>query len=182
MSSREAHVLFSDTLDVLFRKTLSAFMSPAIEAQLRTVGLDLSKPFEPAYSMPVFDNAIEVVALHGMAHLEKRAALRKIGELQVESFAATFLGRASFQFLKLLSRERFLTRMTKSFRQTNNFIEARVTPRPDGSIAVHINDVGRFPEFIEGVLHAAFAAAGHQATVTEGRRDAVGCEYEIRFS
>lgn len=156
-------------------------MSPAIEAQLRVFGLDLSKPLEPAYPMAVFDSAMEVVALKGMAHLEKRAALRKIGELQVESFVATFLGRATFQFLKLLSRERFLTRMTKSFRQANNFIESRVTPRPDGSIAVHINDVGRFPEVFEGVLQAAFAAAGHQARVTEGRRDGVGCEYEIRF-
>lgn len=116
-----------------------------------------------------------------MAHLEKRATLRKIGELQVDSFAATFLWRATFQVLKRPSRERFLTRLTESFRQANNFIESRVTPRLDGSITVHINEVGRFPEVFEGILHATFAAAGHQARVTEGPHEGVGCEYEIRF-
>ena len=179
--SPEDHVVFSQTIEVLFRKTLAAQLTPSIEAHLREVGLDLSKPLDPAYPFRIFDDALEIVATQGMPHLEKRAALRRIGEMQVDSFTQTFLGKATFQFLKLLSRERFLQRMTKSWRQANNFVEARLETQPDGSITVRINDVGRFPEVIEGVLDAGFKAAGHATTIETGARDGLSCEYRVRF-
>ena len=179
--SPEDHVVFSQTIDVLFRKTLAALLTPSIEVRLREAGVDLSKPLDPAYPFRIFDDALEIVATHGMPHLEKRVALRRIGEMQVDSFAETFLGKATFQFLKLLSRERFLGRMTKSWRQANNFVEAKLQTEPDGSIIVRINDVGRFPEVIEGVLHAGFKAAGHTTTIETGVRDGLGCEYRVRF-
>ena len=109
--SPDDHVVFSHTIEVLFRKVLSPHVTPAIEAKLKTVGIDLSKPLDPAYPLRIFDAAIEVVAVEGMSHLDKRAALRKIGELQVDSFVQTFIGKATFQFLKQLSRERFLNRL-----------------------------------------------------------------------
>lgn len=179
--SPDEHVVFSHTIEVLFRKTLAAHLTPSIEARLREVGLDLSKPLDPAYPFRIFDDALEIVATQGMPHLEKSVALRRIGEMQVDSFAETFLGKATFQFLKLLSRERFLDRMTKSWRQANNFVDAKFTTQPDGSIIVRINDVGRFPEVIEGVLHAGFKAAGHIANVETGAREGLGCEYRVRF-
>lgn len=181
MQSPDDHLVFSHTIDVLFRKTLVAHLTPDVEARLREVGINLSRPLEPAYPMRVFDDAMEVMAVHGMAHLEKGEALRKIGELQVDSFTQTFLGKATFQFLKLLSRERFLKRMTQSWRQANNFVEATVTARPDGSLLVRINDVGRFPEVIQGVQLAAFKAAGHAVEIEIGARDGLACEYQLRF-
>lgn len=180
--SPDDHVVFSHTIEVLFRKILAAHLTPSIEARLREVGLDLSKPLDPAYPFRIFDDALEIVATQGMPHLEKREALRRIGEMQVDSFLETFLGKATFQFLKLLSRERFLTRMTKSWRQANNFVDAQFSTEPDGSIVVRVNDVGRFPEVTEGVMHAAFKAAGHSARVETGAREGLGCAYRVRFS
>ena len=148
---------------------------------MRTVGIDLSKPLDPAYPLRVFDAAMEVVAVDGLSHLSKRDALRKIGELQVDSFTQTFIGKATFQFLKLLSRERFITRLTQSWRQANNFVETKMRPQPDGSIVLHLNDVGRFPEVIEGVLFAGFKAAGHIVVIETGARDGLACEYLLRF-
>lgn len=180
--SPDDHVVFSHTIEVLFRKTLAAHITPAIEAKMKTAGIDLSKPLDPAYPLRIFDDAMEVVAVDGMRHLEKREALRKIGELQVASFTQTFIGKATFQFLKLLSRERFLTRLAHSWRQANNFIETQVTPQPDGSIKLRLNDVGRFPEVIEGVLDAGFKAAGHDVLIETGAREGLACDYLLRFS
>jgi uncharacterized protein (TIGR02265 family) len=83
--------------------------------------------------------------------------------------------------LKLLSRERFLTRLTQSWRQANNFVKTEVSPQADGSFLLRLNDVGRFPEVIEGMLFAGFKAAGHNAVVETGARDGLACEYLVRF-
>lgn len=181
MDSPDDHLVFSHTLDVLFRKTLKGLITPSIAERMKKAGIDLSKPLDPGYPMRVLDDALEVIATHGMPELKKADALRRIGNLQVESFAQTFLGTATFQFLKLISLQRFLTRMTSSWRQANNFVEATITPRPDGSLTVRVNDVGRFPEVIEGVLAAAIKAAGHKVIVTMGAREGIACEYELRF-
>ena len=181
MESPPDHLVFSHTLEVLFRKTLAGLITPSIEARLCKVGVDLSKPLDPAYPMRVFDDAIEVIAVHAMSERAMADALRKVGELQVESFKQTFIGAATFQFLKLLSLPRFLGRMTQSWRQANNFVEATVAPQPDGSLKVRVNDVGRFPEVIQGVLSAAIKAAGHKVIVSIGARDGLACEYELRF-
>ena len=181
MDSPVDHVVFSHTIEVLFRKTLAWLITPSIEARLRAVGVDLSKPLDPAYPMRVLDDAIEVIAVHGMPELAKSDALRRVGELQVESFKQTLIGTATFQFLKLLSLQRFLSRMTSSWRQAINFVEATFAPQPDGSLKVRVNDVGRFPEVIQGVLSAAIKAAGHKVTVSIGARDGLACEYELRF-
>ena len=179
--SPDDHVVFSHTIEVLFRKVLAPRITPAIEAKMKAVGVDLSKPLDPAYPLRVFDAAMEVVAVEGMSHLEKHDALRKIGELQVDSFMQTFLGKATFQFLKLLSRERFVTRLTNSWRQANNFIETQISSAPDGSLTLRLNDVGRFPEVIEGVLFAGFKAAGHDVVIETGAREGLGCDYRVRF-
>ncbi len=180
--SPDDHVVFSHTIEVLFRKVLAPHITPAMEAKLKTVGIDLAKPLDPAYPLRIFDAAMEVVAVDGLSHLDKRAALRKIGELQVYSFTQTFIGAATFQFLKLLSRERFITRLAKSWRQANNFIETQVSPQPDGSIVLRLNDIGRFPEVIEGVLYAGFKAAGHDVVIETGAREGLACDYRVRFS
>ncbi len=181
MISPDNHLVFSHTIEVLFRQTLLPLMTPAIEARLRDVGLNLAKPLDPAYPLRVFDDAMEVVAVHALSTSSKTDALRRIGEMQAESFTQTFIGKATFQLARLLSRERLMKRMTHTWRQANNFIESTVTPQDDGGLKVHINDVGRFPEVIQGIQLAALKAAGHKGTVEIGARDGLGCEYLLRF-
>ncbi len=180
--SPETHLVFSQTIDILFRKTLAAHFTPEVTEGVRRAGIDLSKPLDPAYPLRVFDDAMEVVAERGMAPMKKADALRKIGELQVEAFTTTFLGKATFGVLRLIPRERLLNRMARSWRQANNFVESTVAASPDGSLVLRINDVGRFPEVIQGVQYAAFRAAGHRVAVEIGRRDGLACEYLLRFS
>lgn len=175
--SPDTHLVFAATIDVLFRKTLASFITPDVTEGIRAAGIDLSKPLVPAYPIRVFDDAMEVVAVRGMQHLQKSEAMRCIGELQVESFTQTFLGKATFQFLKLLSRDRFADRLARSFRQANNYVETRVTKDADGSLLIWVNDVGRFPEVFQGILKAGFEAAGHPTEVEPLGRDGIACSY-----
>ena len=179
--SPDDHVVFSTTIDVLFRKTLAPTITRDIEARLLKVGIDLSNPLEPGYPIRVFDDALEVVVTNGMPHLSKAEGLQRIGRLQVEAFLETLIGKATFAYLRLISRERFVNRLTQSWRQANNFIDTVVTARADGSMLIRINDVGRFPEVIQGILVAGFKAAGHTAEVAVRARDGIACEYEVRF-
>ena len=130
--SPDDHVVFSTTIDVLFRKTLAPTITRDIEARLLKVGIDLSRPLEPGYPLRVFDDALEVVVTNGMPHLSKAEGLQRIGRLQVEAFLETLIGKATFAYLRLISRERFVNRLTQSWRQANNFIDTVVTARADG--------------------------------------------------
>lgn len=180
--SPDEHLVFSHTIDVLFRKVLAQYVTPEVQARMRQVGIDLSRPLDPAYPLRVFDAAMEVAAVEGMRHLAKSAALHRIGQMQVEAFVHTFIGRASFQFLKLLSHQRFLERMTKSFRQANNFIEASVVEVDPHTFRVRINDVGRFPEVFQGILNAGLFQAGHPNQVLVQTREGLACWYEVRVA
>ena len=181
LQSPDNHLVFSATIGVLFREVLSEQVTPPVQERLKAVGIDLARTLDPAYPVRVFDDAMEVVAVHGMPELEKTAALRRIGELQVEAFSRTLLGKASFQFLRLLSHRRYLDRMTKSFRNANNYVEAKVEQVEPQVFRVWINDVGRFPEVFQGILTGASRAAGHTCEITVAEREGLACWYALKF-
>ncbi len=179
--SPDDHLVFSHTIDALFRNVLAEYMTPEIREQVKRAGIDLSRKLDPAYPVRVFDAAMEVVALEGMRHLDKSSAFHLIGRMQVEAFAQTLIGRASFQVLRLLSRRRFLERLSKSFRQANNYVEAAVEEIAPDRFRVRFNDVGRFPEVFQGILSAGLAQAGHANEMAIIGREGLACWYEVRF-
>ncbi len=174
-------MVFSGTIEVLFREVLADRVTDAVADRLRAVGLDLSRKLDPAYPLRVFDDALEIAAVHGMPELEPSSALFRIGQLQVEAFRRTIVGRATFQFLKLLSKRRFVERLARSFRQANNYVETRMEEVDPLTYRVWFNDVGRFPEVFQGILAAGAEAAGYPCTVTVQGREGAACWYELRF-
>jgi uncharacterized protein (TIGR02265 family) len=173
------HLIFSPTIEELFVKRLGPRLTPPIRDQLRGVGLDVNKPLLPAYSLPVFDAALEVVARSVFSELARAEAFRELGRLQVDAFAETLLGRASFQLLKLFSTPVFLTRLTRAWRNANNFIQTRLTESGPQTWEVWVNDVGRFPEVIQGILKAALERANHRVEVEIGQREGPSCVYRV---
>lgn len=175
------HLVFSGSIDVLFREVLVDRVSPEVAERLRGVGVDLSRKLDPAYPLHVFDNALEVVARHGMPEHALSDAMFRIGQLQVEAFTRTLLGKATFQVLKLVSARRFVERLARTFRQANNYVVSRMEEVDPQTFRVWFNDVGRFPEVFQGILSASAAAVGHDCAVKVLEREGAACWYELRF-
>jgi uncharacterized protein (TIGR02265 family) len=173
------HLVFSPTIEELFVRRLGPRITPALRDQLRDLGLDLDKPLLPAYPLAAFDAALEVIATSVFSELPRAEAFRELGRLQVDAFAETLLGRASFQLMKLVSLTVFLNRQTRAWRNANNFIQTRLTESGPQTWEVWVNDVGRFPEVIQGILKAALERASHRAEVEILQREGLSCVYRV---
>ncbi len=180
LTSPDDHVVFSQMMEQLFVKRLGPQLGPQARADLRAAGMDIDKPLLPGYPIGILDAALKVVVRHAFPHLSQGDAMRHMGALQVEAFTETLLGRAVFQLLRLLSLERFLDRMTRSWRSANNFIETKVTPVATGRWEVWVNDAGQYPEVMQGILQLGIEKAGHSTRVDVLRREGLAAVYSIR--
>ena len=181
LASPDDHLVFSSVIDVLFNRILAAYVNADARQRIKALGIDLSRKLDPAYPLRIVEAAVEVVA-EDMADLSKSDAMRRIGEMQVEAFQETVLGRATMQLLRLLPRKRFLNRLTASFRRANNFTETRlVEVVPDQHYRVRVNDAGRYPESVQGILGRGLALNGHRSQVTVGEREGLAAWFDIRF-
>lgn len=145
-------LVFGHTLDSLFNGVLGNRLTPEFRERLREAGLDLSQPVRSAYSLHIFENCLELAAQHLYSDMSRTDALCALGEAQVDAFTNTIVGRASFSFMKLLGVRRSLERLTHSWRNANNFVQSRVREISPGTFEVWVNEVGRQPESVLGVL------------------------------
>jgi uncharacterized protein (TIGR02265 family) len=178
--SPDDHVVFSQMMEELFVKRLGSQLGPPARAELRAVGMDIDKPLLPGYPIRVLDAALKIVVRHAFPDLPQGDAMRRMGALQVEAFVETLLGRAVFQVLRLLSLERYLDRLTRSWRSANNFIETKVTSVAPGRWEVWVNDAGQYPEVMQGILQLAIEKVGHSVRVDVLRREGLAAVYSIR--
>jgi uncharacterized protein (TIGR02265 family) len=78
--------------------------------------------------------------------------LRELGEAQVDAFARTRVGRAAFSFMRMVGVRRSIGQLTRSWRNANNFVQARSREVAPNTFEVWVNEVGRQPESIQGIL------------------------------
>jgi len=172
-------LIFGDTIDELFRRILGPKLDKAAHAELAQAGLDLSRPTLPAYPLAVFEKCLTIAAKRLWPERPLKDGLAQLGEMQVDAFASTMVGRASIALLKMVGLRRALQRLTHAWRNANNFIEATVKDLGDERFEVHVNEVGTQPESFLGVLRGGLRHLNEPRRVSIQKYDGRSCTYLI---
>ncbi len=176
------HLVFSHVVESFFLRVMKEKLTPSLTQKIKTVGIDLGKPLDPAYKLAVMEDALELVALELFSHLPRTEALIEVGHLQVSAFSDTMLGRATMPLFKLYGRnpERALTFMSRAMRQGNNYVETKHVTLAEGHYRLWFNDAGRLPEIFQGMLVAGNRFMGIEMDVRIAERTGLEAWYELR--
>ena len=153
-------LVFEHTLEGLFVRALAGRMTPALRERLRTVGVDLDRKLQPAYSFETWCSAVHVSARLLHADLPTDVALARLGESMVEGYRTTVLGRALFSVLQLMGPRRGVARAQQVFRSGNNYTQTRMTDLSPSSLELWMNEAGFIRAFTQGALLAGLRATG----------------------
>jgi uncharacterized protein (TIGR02265 family) len=176
-------VVFEQTIEGLFVKALGSRLTPRAKERLRGAGVDLSKPLLPAYSFEIWMSSLKIAAEEVFGTHSQDEAMLKLGELLIDGYKETFLGRAVLGFVRVLGPRRTLGRSTQNFRSGNNYTETRVTDLSPTCTELWMNEVGPYPTFTQGILLAALRASGAQnLEVVVSQFDGHACTYRVSWN
>ncbi|MBL8935449.1 MAG: DUF2378 family protein [Archangium sp.] len=151
-------LIFSHSVEAL-RPALGPLLDAQALARLRALGIDYTKPLEPAYPLAtwrkVVDFAGELVA-PGQPYDRQQYAL---GSRFITAYAETFIGRATLPLMRVLGPRRMLERLARTFRTGNNYSETKLTQHAPNEFELWCNHVQN-PSFYRGMLQTGLAHAG----------------------
>lgn len=149
----QERVEFEQVIDGLMTGAMEALKDPPLVEKLRAAGLDLTKKLKPAYPAFEFFGWLSIAARHRYPTLSDEAAVRELGRLAVRrGLQATFLGRAVLTAARLLGARRSLKRLGTSFKNGNNYIEAKVTELGPTSLEIQLGPLVGPRSYYEGIL------------------------------
>ena len=179
----ENEYVFQQAVEGLFIVGLKGKLTPLLDQRLREAGLDLSRPFAPAYPRSDWNNFIRISAETLWPDEPPERAYHALGRQLLLGYAETLLGKALSAMLKLVGPRRALERMTRNFRSGSNYNATRVTDVGPGEVLFWMNEPDLHPSYVAGILEASLEMAGaRQLELHVHERDAQGCTYRIRWA
>ncbi len=174
---------FEQSVDGLFYGAIDALSRPQLKERLRTAGLDLDGRLAPAYPAEQFYRWVKIAAAELHPELSEDEACNRIGRLAVEKgLESTVLGRALLVVLKMYGTRRSMQRITKSFRNGNNYIEVTVNELAPTRLELIFNTVMETPGYFHGVLEAGLVTLGAKEPRVERRpQDGESCTYLLEW-
>jgi uncharacterized protein (TIGR02265 family) len=175
-------LIFEQTIEALFLRALHGRLTPDCKAKLRQAGLDVDQKLKPAYPLDAWMTYLRIASeeLYPQEPLEQ--GTWKLGEAYIEGFRETMLGRAVLSLLRVLGPRRALMRATQNFRAGNNYTESKLNELGPGQFELWMNEVGRYPAFTAGIIHAGLRVAGAKdISVEMASYDGHACTYRISW-
>ncbi|WP_163997855.1 DUF2378 family protein [Pyxidicoccus caerfyrddinensis] len=175
-------VIFGNTVDSLYRRTLDADLAPELRARLKALGMDLDAPLLAAYPHPVWVRCLDEVGRTLHPDLPLDEARRRLARRMIEGYAQTLMGAAVLAMARVLGPMRSLSRMTHNFRSGNNFTETRLTVVGPASADLWFNEPEVTEGFVEGVLEEGLHRIGVQGlTLARDRHGPESCTYRVQW-
>lgn len=175
-------LVFEQTIEALFLRALHGRLTPACKNRLRQAGLDVDQKLRPAYA---FDSWMAFLRIASEELFPQEAVGQgtwKLGEAYIEGFRETMLGRAVLSLLRVLGPRRTLMRATQNFRAGNNYTESKLVELTPTQFELWMNEVGAYPAFTAGIIHAGLRVAGaHDVQVEPSGYDGHACTYRINW-
>ncbi|MEW5739602.1 MAG: DUF2378 family protein [Myxococcota bacterium] len=175
-------VVFSHTIEGLFVQALGARVTPELKARLKSAGLNLDAKLLPAYPFEVWMKVLELTCQALFPDLPTDQAMFRVGESFLDGYQHTFLGRAVLGMIRVLGPRRTLLRSTQNFRSGNNYTETKITEVDVNIIDLWMNEVGPWPTFTAGIIHAALKAAGAEPRIDILDHDGHACTYRVSWA
>lgn len=128
---------------------------PAFAEELKALGFDLSR-IQPRYPMMVWRNALEAARKRLFAERPEERGFRALGNLFVEGYFETIIGKVLAIPLSLVAIERVLQRVPKTWRAARPDIKID-PPRMEGPHRWRItfHDSAPLPGFFAGIVEGA---------------------------
>ncbi|MCP3097507.1 DUF2378 family protein [Myxococcus sp. K15C18031901] len=178
----QERVIFGNTVDSLYLKTLDRDLSYELRSQLRTLGMDLDGPLQAAYPHTVWVACLDEVGRTLYPDRPLEDARRQLARRMIEGYAQTVMGAAVLTLARVLGPMRSLGRMTHNFRSGNNFTETRVTVVTPTTAELWFNEPEATEGFVEGVLEEGLHRIGVRGlTITRTRHDPESCTYRLEW-
>lgn len=160
--------MFPQTLEALFVRGLAGRLDNKAKDDLRAIGLDLDRPFLPAYPAEVLVRGTELVARHCYPDKPLPDAYFLLGERTVLGMEETFVGKAQVAFARLVGPMRALLSVPKHIKAGSNYCTGTVTQVSPNCI---VNEVRGYKlpyaEFQEGNLSATVTICGGRDPIAE---------------
>ncbi|MBL8916114.1 MAG: DUF2378 family protein [Archangium sp.] len=174
-SSTETRVVFASGFEGLFSKDFRKRLTPALIAELKALGVNIEKPFNPAYTVETWASVINACSRHIYPELSLPDASWKLGRDTVDGFAHTMIGKALFTMMKLIGPARSLERSMRSYASTNNYTKVTLQRTGPTSYDFGLNEKHTLPQYDMGVVEWLLQMCGAKnVSVTLTTHDAEG--------
>ena len=105
-----------------------------------------------------------------------------MGQAFIRGFERTLIGRAQLSLLQLIGPRRTLDRLTRSFRNANNYTTANLRELAPKHFEIEFGFV-QIPGFYRGVLDAGLRAVGaNDLSVELAKREALAATFTVRWT
>jgi uncharacterized protein (TIGR02265 family) len=154
-------LIFAQSVEALFVRALGPHLTREARQRLKAVGLDLSEPLRPHYTVEQWRGFLRVAAKDVYPELPPHEACFELGARYLQGFRQTSVGRASMALVTHLGPRRTLERVPYNVRAGNNFNEVRVEESTQDSATLWMKDVtADNPYFAAGFLAETLRCAG----------------------
>ena len=182
MAAGNEEVIFAGAVEGLFIKGLGHRVTMELQAELRAVGLDLSRQLLPAYPRKVWNAAIPLAAAHVWPELPVAEAHVLLGRAIIDGFKETLLGKALAGMARVLGPMRTLGRMRQNYRTGGNYNETTLTPEGPTQVRFWINEPYLHPGYVQGMLQGSLEISGaRNGSVEVISVDDKGATYRVRW-
>lgn len=183
MSASQPRVVFATAFEGLFSKDVRARLAPEFKPELLKLGVNLDKPFNPAYPVEVWAAVVDAVGKHLYPTLSREEAQRRVGRDTIEGFGHTVVGKALFAMLRLIGLTRAIERSTRSYASSANYTQIKLTKTGPTSFDFEMNELHTLPQFDMGIIEGMLAFLGAKNfEVTVKSRNADGFTLHLTWS
>lgn len=183
MAAEPPRVIFGTSFDSLFSSDLRAHITPTLDAEFKKLGVNLSKPFQPAYAIEVWVEIIELLCKHLYPKDSRETAQWKLGRSTIEGFVHTLIGKAAFAFMRLVGPVRSVERAARTYANTNNYTKIDLKRIAPTAFEFTLNEKHTLPEYDMGILEAVLEHVGaKQPHVTLLKRDAESFTLKLEWT
>jgi uncharacterized protein (TIGR02265 family) len=159
---------------------LLARQKPDALPALQTVGVGAEK-LQPAYPLETWRTVSRLAANALFPQASPDDADYLLGQKFMEQWGQTMIGRALMATLRIIGPSRAFTRVSRSFRTANNYMEDRVTVIGPNEYELWLNEPV-VPHLNRGILQATLSAIGAKnCTIDVVKLDDEGVTYRCRW-
>ena len=102
MTAVQEQLVFEQTIEGLFVRGLHNKISPGCKLRLKEAGLDLDRKLMPAYPFATWMSCLKIAGEEVFSSVPPPEAQFRLGELMIDGYKETFLGRAVLGMCRVL--------------------------------------------------------------------------------
>lgn len=178
----EERLVFGHTMEALLSRC-GRDLTPTQWSELKSRWrVDLDK-IQPAYPFTLWCEVLTYLAAVVHPGLSPKEGEEALGREFIERYTETLIGKALFAMLRLLSTERVVRRLARSFRTGTSFTEVEVRELNATGCTVVFNVVEPGGRVTQGVLARGLTLAGiRELSVTLEALEGESATYRLTWS